>query len=100
MFGKRYIWIHGTTPEGRGVVVGPFSDKIQAMQAEDELVKSKSYTLDTRNQAKATRQIKAILMKEGIGVDRAMDRKLHRSIELPVGTSDYLDIDDGDDIFS
>lgn len=80
MFGKKYHWVYGITPEGKGVIAGPFSDRLQAMQAEDSLDRAQTFQLSTRDQSKATRQIKAAIFKQTGNIDRALERKSHRTV--------------------
>ncbi len=58
------IWVYGKKPEtSQDVLIGPFDSKVRAMQAADKLDESQIFDLKTRNQADATRQVKAQLFE-------------------------------------
>ena len=54
-------WVFGITKEGTPVVVGPFGTEDQADANAERLHDSQIFDLDTKNQLKATRIIKAKL---------------------------------------
>ncbi len=58
------LWVYGKKPEtSQDVLIGPFNSTMRAMQAAEKLDDSQTFDLKTRNQADATRQVKAKLFE-------------------------------------
>jgi hypothetical protein len=74
---QKYWWVLGTSPAGKGVLLGPFENETDAMEAEGDLEEPKRIKLSTRNQTKATKIIRQKLREQGSSTDAALSRKLH-----------------------
>jgi len=70
-------WAFGQTEKGKRALLGPFSSETEAHERADKLDDMELFQLDTRNQARATQEIKAILLKRGSTADDALTRQLH-----------------------
>jgi hypothetical protein len=81
MLGHTYMWVVGVSNEGKKTLIGPFEDKIEALNAEDDLHEAKTYSLKTRDRTKATRIIKEKFRESGHGVDSALQRVSHKPTE-------------------
>ncbi len=77
IFGNVYHWVFGFTKGGKTVVWGPYYSDIEAARSLTCLDDGEVFELDTRNVTKATREIKAALLKRGGDPDEALRRVLH-----------------------
>ncbi len=77
-----YFWVLGYSDEGKRALLGPYTNEMRAMEIADYLTDSEIYPLETRNQQKATKIVKARLIAEGIEIDDALQRQSHRR-QLP-----------------
>lgn len=82
MPGHSYIWVFGITNEGRKIVTGPFQDKLEAQNAEEDLFEAQQYVLPTRDRTKAVRSIKQKLHQGGVPIDRALERVRNKPISI------------------
>ncbi len=78
IFGGVYYWIFGFTKGGKTVIWGPYyapkeADRDLAMLDDGEV-----FDLSTRDVTKATREIKAELLKRGGDPDEVLKRVLHK----------------------
>lgn len=84
-----YYWVLGYSDDGKRAVLGPYTSEAKAEEACDYLVEPTVYPLETKNQQKAVKIIKAILMEQGKDADDALERQLHdkglrkRGINIP-----------------
>ncbi|KKN33911.1 hypothetical protein LCGC14_0799040 [marine sediment metagenome] len=72
-----YFWVLGYSDEGKRVLLGPYASEEKAAEAADFLEETIIYPLETRNQQKASRQVKAELLQDGESSGEAMQRQLH-----------------------
>jgi len=77
VFGRRYIWVFGHTSSGKRVLVGPFTDEVDAEEVGGELDEVQYFKLKTRSQQKATGEVRALLLKQGYSPDGSLKRQLH-----------------------
>lgn len=86
---QQNLWVFGWTPtEHKAVVWGPYSDKKEAERYAAGLDQGEVFVLDTRNVARATQEIKSILVQRagagisgGLKVDDALQRMGHKRKE-------------------
>jgi len=78
LFGRGYHWVFGWTKGGKKVVWGPYYSAIEAERELSTLEDGEVFELDTRDVTRATREIKAELMKRGGDPDENLKRVLHR----------------------
>lgn len=74
---SEYYWVLGYSELGKRALVGPYTSEVKAMEAADCLTDSDIYPLDTKNQQKAAKIIKAKIMEESKEPDDALQRQLH-----------------------
>ncbi len=72
-----YFWVLGYSDEGKRVLLGPYTSEEKAAEAADYLGESIVYPLETRNQQRASRQVKAELLQDGESSGEAMQRQSH-----------------------
>jgi len=73
-----YYWTFGWTPKkSKPVLLGPFTSEAEAEEAGLRLDDYEVFELKTKDTAKATRQIKAILADRLKVVDKALQPCLH-----------------------
>ena len=77
----QYHWIFGFTKGGKKVLWGPYTNTVEAERDMIGLQDSEIFTNDTRDVARATREIKAILLARGENPDEALRRVLHKKVD-------------------
>lgn len=88
----QYFWVYGKNAStGNSVIVGPFADEDHARDDASNLGDVRVFKLPTRDHSKATRQIKAKVLRTG-GVREAMQRMNHKMS----GTREDMMDDEGD----
>ncbi len=78
VYGHGYYWVFGFTREGRKVIWGPHYTQRDADRELVSLEDGEVFELDTRDIARATREIKAVLLQRGEDPDEALKRVLHK----------------------
>jgi len=78
VFGQKYHWVFGFTKEGKKVIWGPYYDTREAERDLTTLDDGEVFDLDTRDITRATREIKAELLKRGEDPDEVLRRVLHK----------------------
>ena len=78
IFGQRYHWVFGWTKAGKKVIWGPYYDVREADRDLTTLEDGEVFDLDTRDITRATREIKAELLKRGEDPDEVLKRVLHK----------------------
>ena len=76
--GQKYYYVFGWTKGGRKLIDGPFTDMQDADALLATLEDGEIFEKATRDQAKATREIKAELLSRGEDPDEALRRVLHK----------------------
>ncbi len=72
-----FYWVFGYSEEGKRALLGPYPTEEKAAEVADLLTDAEIYPLETRNQQKATKIVKAKLIQEGVNVDEAFQRQSH-----------------------
>ena len=75
-----YFYHYGITESGKAEVMGPERQE-EAERYAAELDEGEVYELDTMQLAKATRIIKAELIKRGVAHDKALERIKHTRLK-------------------
>lgn len=75
----KYYWVFGYTPVDQTKVIwGPYYDKADAARDSTKLDQGEVFDLNTRDVTRATREIKAELLKRGDSPDDAVQRVSHK----------------------
>lgn len=91
-----YFWVYGSHPTtGNGVVLGAFTTEEQAREESGDIANPRFFKLKTRDHAKATRQIKAKVLKTS-GVREAMQRMKHKMAPTQDFPDEEEETDDDD----
>ena len=76
--GQKYWYVMGVTDAGRVVALGPFTNESEASGQLAQLADGELFQYETRDLAKATRQMKAeLLARDEVSPDEALRRMLH-----------------------
>lgn len=75
--GQKYYYVFGFTKGGKKFFDGPFTDQAEADGVLATLEDGEIFEKETRNLARATREIKAELLSRGEEPDEALRRMLH-----------------------
>lgn len=75
--GTTHWWALGYTDSGKRCVLGPYGSEEEAILFADKLNEPETFELKTRDQSKAVKQIRAILLRSGVSPDEAITRQLH-----------------------
>lgn len=90
----QYFWAYGINGStGKGAIVGPFATEAQAREDVSNLGEVRMFRLPTRDHSKATRIIKAKILRTS-GVKEALQRMSHKV----TGADAEIPEDDDDDI--
>jgi hypothetical protein len=87
---RTYYWAQGNSPkDGKPVLVGPFGTESRANAFSDKLEDGRVFDLPTKNQAEATRIVKAKLAGESDkgGLGNIITRFSHKDEESEDGVS-------------
>ena len=75
--GMKYFYVFGFTRDGNKVCLGPYTLEAEANARLAELDDGEIFELDTRDQTRATRIIKEILLERTGNADEAIKKVLH-----------------------
>lgn len=73
----KYFWVYGITKGGKRILWSSDSE-IDASRKLATLEDGEVFELDTRNETRATREIKAILLERGAEPDEVLRRLSHK----------------------
>jgi len=76
--GQKFFYVFGYTKKGKPVCMGPYVVEAEASGFLATLDDGEIFELETSSQAKATREIKHILMSRSGDPDDALKRMLHQ----------------------
>jgi hypothetical protein len=81
VFGADYFYVFGWTKAGKVVSYGPFASQHEADSELAILEDGEVFHFATRDLSKATREIKAELLRRGVDPDEALKKMLHKREE-------------------
>lgn len=98
---RTYLYVFGSSPSGKKVLLGPFSDKDDAIEAMEDINSPRTFKLKTADQTKAVRIIRNTLRKEGVSVDDVMENQLHgKGLARELGKDGFTPAPKPNDLFS